>query len=80
MTTDIRACETCGRERDLRVYALPGIPMSVGNCRECWEQDAMPTWVAEATLEMIGGPDYAADWFLDSRTWRDGAYVRIGDL
>jgi hypothetical protein len=54
--------------------------MSVGNCRECWSQDAMPFWVAEATLEMIDGADNAADWFLDSRTWRDGAYVRIGDL
>jgi hypothetical protein len=54
--------------------------MSVGNCAECWSRSAMPLWVAEATLEQVGGKAGAADWFLESETWRDGAYVRIADL
>lgn len=77
---DVRACDTCDRVRQVQVYALPGIPMSVGNCRECLEHDAMPLWVAEATLEQVDGKEGAAPWFLDCETWRDGAYVKIGDL
>lgn len=77
---DVRACETCSRVRDVLVYALPGVPMSVGNCRECWEHDAMPEWVVEANLEMIGGKANAAAWFLETETFVDGAYVRVQDL
>jgi hypothetical protein len=77
---DTRACETCQRPREVTVYALPGIPVSVGNCVECWSRDAYPLWVAQAQLEALGGKEHAAAWFLDAETYRDGDYVKIRDL
>ena len=70
-------CETCGNEGEVAVYALPGIPMSVGNCQECLRQGAYPLGVAEANTECIGGLDQAADWWKESMTYKDGKYMSV---
>jgi len=76
---DIRECETCRRERQVFVYALPGIPMSVGNCLECWQNDAYPYNIAAANTAMIGGTEYSAEWWRESMTFKDGTYILIAD-
>ena len=65
-------CETCGHEGEVFVYALPGIPMSVGNCRNCAIACAYPLSVAKANTECIGGLEQAADWWKDSITFVSG--------
>ena len=74
---DIRECETCGRVREIIAYALPGIPMTVGNCRECWQNNAYPFDIAEGNTEMIGGIEKSAAWWKESMTYRDGKYVTM---
>ena len=67
-------CETCGADAELFVYALPGIPMSVGNCCNCAKAGAYPLSVAIANTECIGGLEQDADWWLMpsliNRSWR----------
>ncbi len=70
-------CETCGALGEVFVYALPGIPMSVGNCRACTEQCAYPLSVAEANNDCIGGLENAADWWKQSITYKDGRYLTV---
>lgn len=77
MTNEERACETCGTIAFLYVYALPGIPMSVGNCYECFSRNAYPLDVAEANLECIGGLELAAEWWRKSITYKDGRYLTV---
>ncbi len=72
-----RTCETCSVLGEVVVYALPGIPMSVGNCRTCFEQCAYPLSVAEANIEIIGGLENAADWWKQSITYKDGRYLTV---
>ena len=73
-----RSCETCGKMAVLLVYALPGIPMSVGNCPECYNQDAYPYAIAEGnTNECLGGIDNAADWWKQMKTYKDGRYLTM---
>jgi len=70
--TQARECETCGATAELFVYALPGIPMSVGNCRNCLVANAYPLRVAKANTEVIGGIEQAADWWRQSITYVPG--------
>ena len=75
-----RPCETCGvtvNDGTVFVYALPGIPISVGNCVECHRQGAYPLWVVEANTEAIGGLIDAADWWKEAITYKDGKYVTV---
>ena len=65
-------CETCGAEGEVFVYALPGIPMSVGNCRNCLRASAYPLSVAKANTECLGGLENAAEWWKDSITFVEG--------
>ena len=76
---DVRPCETCGREAEVFVYSLAGIPMSVGNCNTCLAHSAYPLWVAEANTEVIGGLGYAADWWKESLTFKDGRYMTVAE-
>ena len=81
MTTE-RPCETCGgtvNDDTVRVYALPGIPMSVGNCRACFHRNAYPLDVAEANTEAIGGLIDAADWWKETITYKDGKYLTVAE-
>ena len=73
-----QTCETCGAVgKVFFVYALPGIPMSVGNCRDCFEQCAYPLGVAVANTEIIGGLGKANDWWKQSITYKDGRYLTV---
>lgn len=73
-----RACETCGKVDKLFVYALPGIPMSVGNCGTCFEKCAYPYGVAEGnTNYCLGGIDNTAEWWKKSITYKDGRYLTM---
>ncbi len=65
-------CETCGAEGEVFVYALPGIPMSVGNCHNCTLANAYPLHVAKAMNESLGGLENAAEWWKDSITFVEG--------
>lgn len=69
---NIGPCQTCGTEADLFVYALPGIPMSVGHCRNCFIVGAYPLYIAKANTEAIGGMDAAAEWWRQSITYVPG--------
>lgn len=74
-TLSERPCETCGKVDKLFVYALPGIPMSVGNCKTCTEKGAYPYYIADGnTNSCLGGIDAAADWWKESVTYKDGRY------
>ena len=81
---DVRECEFCGDLRPLRVWALPGFPMSCGGCFQCWYMDCLPLWLVENFGDPeLFGPDWrndVADYVLDSHVFKDGAYVRIRDL
>lgn len=70
-------CETCAALGEVFVYALPGIPMSVGNCRVCLGRSAYPLGIAEANTECIGGLGNAADWWKQSVTYKDGRYMTV---
>jgi len=74
---ETRECETCGKIAELFCYALPGIPMSVGNCRECTNRCAYPFSTAKANTWCIGGLENAADWWLESTTFKDGKYLTV---
>ena len=57
-------CDTCGaKDVELFVYALPGIPISVGNCRVCMEVSAYPWPILVGNTAAIGGMAEAADWW-----------------
>lgn len=62
-------CDTCGAtDTELFVYALPGIPWTVGNCRVCFEVGAYP-WellVANTAQVWAGEDDAMADWWKDA--------------
>ncbi len=81
VTKDIeppRPCETCGKVDVLLVYALPGIPMSVGNCSECYNQCAYPYGIAEGNTNfLLGGIENAADWWKEAMTYKDGRYLTM---
>ncbi len=73
-----RACKTCGKMAVLLVYALPGIPVSVGNCPECYNENAYPYGIAEGNTNfLLGGIDNAADWWKESKTYHDGRYLTM---
>lgn len=57
-------CDTCGaKDAELFVYALPGIPMTVANCRVCFEVGAYPWSVLVANTAAIGGMEQSNDWW-----------------
>lgn len=59
-------CDTCGTDDvDLYVYALPGIPMTVANCLVCMQLSCYPYGILVANTAMVGGLEYAADWWKD---------------
>jgi hypothetical protein len=64
------ACDTCGDEvasrEDLFVYALPGVPVTVGNCERCWSENLYPKWVVVGNTASIGGLEHAAAWWKDA--------------
>jgi hypothetical protein len=70
----VGTCETCGALTDLWIYALPGIPISVGNCRVCMETNSYPWTILVANTVAIGGMDHAADW------WKDAVNVSLARL
>lgn len=77
-TLSERPCETCGKVAKLLVYALPGIPMSIGNCKTCTNEHAYPYYIAEGnTNYCLGGLDNAADWWKESVTYKDGRYLTM---
>lgn len=68
-------CDTCGaKDVDVYVYALPGIPMSVGNCKVCTEVSAYPWMILVANTASIGGIEQANDW------WKDEVRVTLARL
>lgn len=68
-------CDTCGvKDVELFVYALPGIPMSVGNCKVCTEVSAYPWAILVANTASIGGMAEANDW------WKDEVRVTLARL
>ena len=80
--TGERSCETCGvtvNDDTVLVYALPGIPMSVGNCAECYRRGAYPLYVVEANTEGIGGLIDAADWWKEAITYKHGKYLTVAE-
>lgn len=64
-----RKCETCGEVAELVVYGLPGIPYSVGNCRNCFRANAYPLHIAKANTEAIGGLEHASEWWKEAITF-----------
>jgi hypothetical protein len=67
---DDSVCETCGQYVDeLFTYALPGIPLSVSNCHNCFRANAYPLAIAKANTEVIGGLALAAQWWRESITY-----------
>jgi len=77
MTAKCDTCEKITNLAALHVYALPGIPMSVGNCKDCFIRDAYPLSIARANTEAIGGLDQAAEWWREAMTYKDGQYMTI---
>lgn len=60
----IGKCDTCGATGvELYVYALPGIPMTVANCRVCFDVSAYPWAILVANTAAIGGLEQAASWW-----------------
>lgn len=58
------ACDTCGYELDeLRVYALPGVPVTVANCDLCTAVNAYPYGILVANTTAVDGLEHAADWW-----------------
>lgn len=68
-------CDVCDRERDVRVGSLPFAPMSVAFCQECIGQNAYPLWALHTGYDLVDGPDNAADWFKEMRSYADGLYI-----
>lgn len=77
MSPDVRECQTCGKHTEVFVYSLPGIPMSVGNCRECTERCAYPLSIALSNTECIGGIERAAQWWREAMTYKNGTYLTV---
>jgi hypothetical protein len=63
-------CDTCGRDvKDTKddprlVFSMPAVTMSVGLCKECYDQDAYPLDIVDGVVEMNGGQERTAGWFL----------------
>lgn len=88
------ACGVCGDESGgayVGIAAVPGAPVSLGWCRNCLGNNAVPRFVAEAWLfggfaqadEPIPGeapnPEVFADWVRGFTIWLDGQYVPFVD-
>lgn len=64
MDSLLGTCDTCHTENvELFVYALPGIPFTVANCKVCWQVNAYPWPILVGNTAAIGGLDQAADWW-----------------
>lgn len=60
-------CDVCGIEDDnIQVYALPGVPISIGSCVECLKVGAYPYSILVANTILLDGLEDAADWWKDT--------------
>ena len=69
----MRKCGTCERPGEFAVYALPTIPYSEAVCEECFENGAVPRWLAERWLEASHMADHGM-------VYDDGEYIPIRAL
>lgn len=53
--------------------------MSIGACKDCWRNNAVPKWVAEANIDMAEGKQQLAEWFLEQTVWHNDSYITIKD-
>lgn len=75
-----RVCETCGQLGEVVVYSLPGVPMSVGNCKRCARRNAYPLSTVLAIIEVNKGLENCAAWVHEIVTYKDGRYIGAEDL
>lgn len=59
-------CEVCREREIIGVYAMPGVPISHGYCKECSQANAHPYGSVVANTACIGGFDRAAEWWQET--------------
>lgn len=70
-------CSICGNEPAVGVAASPLAAYSQAYGRRCLDEGAEPLWLIHATLDMIGGPECAAEWVKRVRSYNQvsGQYI-----
>src|SRR5437879_9186964 len=77
MTPELGNCNCCGNEPAVGVASSGIAAMSIAWGRQCLRQGAEPWWIIDATLEVNGGPQGCAEWFLELLTYFEGEYRTV---
>ena len=74
-------CECCNLNPAVAV-ASTCIPYSAAYCAECAHNACNPLWIGFAQMDLIGGVEACAQWFLEGETIFDPLnrrYVTMGE-
>lgn len=72
-------CDVCGKPAKGVASSVLGA-FSLAYCQRCLEEHAEPLDWFHATLDCIGGPERAAEWVKDLRSYKDGQYIDWPDI